>query len=226
MSGKEGAIRAMVVDDSHFFRTFFTKGLGQVPGLSVMEAGTAEETLKLAASFCPHVIILNVSMHGCSGMALLQSTHRAFPQIGLLVFSCLHHDHLCAERAICAGAAGYISMDEPGEDLIKAVETVAAGGVYLNDTLRKKLCVDSGVVGRQAGSSFERLSPREFEVFCLTGHGYVPKRIADKLKVSVKTIETYRERIREKLGLADGGDLLYHAMSYMQEQRIPLAGER
>lgn len=226
MNERNSTSRVLVVDDFHFHRTFFANGLRQTPGFSVTEAGNTDEALDAAASFCPHVIILNASMHCCSGMALLQSIHRTFPQTGLLAFSYLHHDHLYAERTICAGASGYISMDEPGGNLIQAVKTIAAGGVYLGSALRKKLCVDSGVIGSPAESPFQRLSNREFEVFCLTGHGYVPKRIADKLKVSAKTIETYRERIREKLGLTDGGELLYHAMSYMREQSIPLPSER
>lgn len=226
MNGMNSIKRVLVVDDFHFFRTFFAEGLRQIPGLSVAEAGNADEALKAAASVCPHIIILNVSMYGCSGMTLLQSIHRIFPQIGLLAFSYLHHDYLYAERAICAGAAGYISVDETDKDLIQAVEAVTAGGVYLSDMLRKKLCVDSGVIGHRAESPFERLSFREFEVFCLTGRGYVPKRIADKLKVSVKTIETYRERIRAKLGLTDGGELLYYALNYMREQDLPVVSER
>jgi len=189
MGGIKNANRVLVVDDFHFCRTFFAKGLQQTTGFSVKEAANPEEALKTTASFCPHVIILNVSINGCSGMTLLRSIRRRFPQIGLLAYSYLQHDHLCAECALSAGATGYIAMNESDEDLITAVETVAADGVYLSPALRKKLCVDSGAIGQQAESPFDRLSPREFEVFCLTGHGYVAKRIAGKLKVSALPIE-------------------------------------
>lgn len=213
--------KVLLVDDFHLCRTFFAEGLRQKPGLLVYEASRLDEALEQIESVTPDVIVLNISMKHCSGMAMLQLIHRKFPASGLLTFSYLHHDHLYAERTICAGAAGYISVDEAGENLLAAVESIAAGGIYLSPVLRKKIGISSGSRIQEKESPFARLSHREFEVFCLTGHGYVPKRIADKLKVSVKTVETYRERIREKLGLADGGDLLYHASSFIREQSLP-----
>lgn len=221
MKAADGRERLLLVDDFNLCRTFFAEGLRQSPGFEVFEAATAEETLKQTERLRPDVIILNISMRHCSGMALLQFIHRQFPDIGLLAFSYLHHDHLYAERAICAGAAGYISVDESGENLLEAVRQITAGDVYLSPPLRKKLCAEPGLRGREKESPFERLSHREFEVFCLTGHGHVPKRIAELLKVSVKTIETYRERIREKLGLTEGSELLYHATSFVREQSLP-----
>lgn len=213
--------KVLLVDDFHLSRTFFAEGLRKISGLTVFESASAEDALKQAEQFLPVVIILNISMRHCSGMALLQFIHRQIPSAGLLAFSYLHHDHLYAERAVCAGAAGYISADEPGDNLLEAVKAIAAGGTYLSPSLRKKICIGSGSGGQKIESPFDRLSHREFEVFCLTGHGHVPKRIADKLKVSVKTIETYRERIRGKLGLTDGGELLYHATSFIREQSLP-----
>ncbi len=213
--------KILLVDDFHLCRTFFAEGLRQSLGILVFESSHSDDALYQIEAVCPDVILLNISMKHCSGMSLLQLIHRKFPMFGLLTFSYLHHDHIYAERTICAGASGYISIDEPGDNLLEAVAAVASGGVYLNSALRKKTGISSVRRGRETGSPFDRLSHREFEVFCLTGHGYVPKRIADKLKVSVKTIETYRERIREKLGLTDGSELLYHASSFIREQSQP-----
>ena len=215
--------RVLLVDDFHLCRTLFTAGLRQCQSLEVFEATTGEEALKQTEQNRPDVIILNVSMRHCSGMSLLRLIRRQFPEIGLLAFSYLHHDRLYADRAICAGASGYISVDEPGGNLLKAVEAIVGGKLYLSPTLRKKLGAESGPRGREKESPFERLSHREYEVFCLTGHGHMPKRIADMLKVSVKTIGTYRERIREKLGLTDGGELLYHATCFIREQSPPFS---
>jgi len=220
MSATDSMKKVLLVDDFHLCRTFFPEGLRQSSGLTVAEAAHAEDALKLTEQFCPDVIILNISMKHCSGMSLLQLISRQFPETGLLVFSYLHHDHLYAKRTICAGAAGYISVDDSGADMLEAVKVIAAGGVYLSPPLREKICMDSDRRGQERESPFDRLSHREFEVFCLTGHGHVPKRIADKLKVSVKTIETYRERIRGKLGLTDSGELLYHATSFVREQSL------
>lgn len=219
-AGGDG-VRILLVDDFNLSRTFFAEGLRQNPGFEVFEAGTAEEALKQVEHLCGGVVLLNISMRHCSGMALLQFLHRQFSDVGLLAFSYLHHDHLYAERAICAGASGYISVDESGENLLEAIRLISTGDVYLSPLLRKKLCADAKCSLRGKDSPFERLSHREFEVFCLTGHGHVPKRIAEKLQVSVKTVETYRERIREKLGLVDGGELLYHATGFVREQRLP-----
>lgn len=221
MTATDNRKKILLVDDFHLCRTFFAEGLRQNSCLIVVEAANTEDILNHARQFQPDVIILNISMGHCSGMALLQYIHRQFPKVGLLAFSYLHHDRFYAERAICAGAAGYISVDESGENLLEAVEAIATGGVYLSLPLRKKICADSDPRGRKNKSPFEQLSHREFEVFCLTGHGHAPKRIADKLQVSVKTIETYRERIRGKLGLTDGGELLYHATSFIREQSLP-----
>ncbi len=218
-----GGKRILLVDDFHLCRTLFAEGLRQSPGLEVFEEATSEEALKQTEQIRPDVIILNISMRHCGGMSLLRLIRRQFPAIGLLAFSYLHHDHLYADRAICAGASGYISVDEPGENLLKAVEAITEGKVYLSPALRKKLSAESGLRARKKESPLERLSHREYEVFCLTGHGHMPKRIADMLKVNVKTIGTYRERIREKLGLTDGGELLYHATCFVREQRLPLS---
>lgn len=217
MSSTDSRKKILLVDDFHLCRTFFAEGLRHNSGLSVFEASSAEGVLQLTEQFLPDVIILNISMRHCSGMALLKFVHRQFPSVGLLAFSYLHHDHLYADRAVCAGASGYISVDESGENLLAAVAAVAAGEGYLSPMFRKKMCIEPGR-GQKKEDPFSRLSHREFEVFCLTGHGHVPKRIADMLKVSVKTVETYRERIREKLGLTDGGELLYHATSFIREQ--------
>jgi len=223
MKVADGRKRMLLVDDFHLCRTLFAGGLRQSPGLEVFEAATGEEALKQAGQIRPDVIILNVSMRHRSGLSLLRQIRRKFPEVGLLAFSYLQHDHLYADRAICAGASGYISVDEPGENLLKAVEAIMEGKVYLSPTLRKKLSAESGLRARENDSPLDRLSHREYEVFCLTGHGHMPKRIADMLKVNVKTIGTYRERIREKLGLADGGELLYHATCFVREQRLPLS---
>jgi DNA-binding NarL/FixJ family response regulator len=213
--------KVLVADDFHLCRTFFAEGLRRCPELEVFESIDAEDVLRQIKEVVPAVVLLNISMRHCSGMSLLQKIHRQFPEVGVLAFSYLHHDHLYAERTICAGAAGYISVDESGENLRSAVESIAAGGVYLNPTLRGKVCADSASRGKSAASPFDRLSHREFEVFCLTGHGYVPMRIAERLKLSVKTVETYRERIREKLGFTDSGELLFHASGFIREQSLP-----
>jgi DNA-binding NarL/FixJ family response regulator len=219
MKALDGIKNVLLVDDFHLCRTFFAEGLRQRYNFTVFEAANAEDSLQQVERCCPEVIILNISMRHCSGMALLQFIRRQFPGTGLLAFSYLHHDQFYAERAICAGAGGYISAGESGANMQEALETIAAGGVYLSPPLHKKWCGDS-FRAHKKDSPFEMLSHREFEVFCLTGHGHVPKRIADMLKVSVKTIETYRERIRGKLGLTDGGELLYYATSFIREQSL------
>jgi DNA-binding NarL/FixJ family response regulator len=218
----DGGKRVLLVDDFHLCRTLFAEGLRQSPGLEVFEAATGEEALSQTGQIGPDVIVLNVSLRHRSGLSLLRQIRRQFPDVGLLAFSYLHHDHLYADRAICAGASGYISVDEPGENLLRAVESIMEGKVYLSPALRKKLSAASGLRVREKESALERLSHREYEVFCLTGHGHMPKRIAGLLKVNVKTIGTYRERIREKLGLTDGSELLYHATCFVREQRLPL----
>ncbi len=213
--------KILLIDDLHLCRTFFARGLQQITGLSVAEAESAEDALKQLAQVHHDVIILNVSMRHCCGMSVLQLICRKFPETRVLAFSYSHQDHLCAERTICAGASGYISAAESGENLLEAVAAVSAGGMYLSRLLREKICIDLSRWGKEKESIFDILSHREFEVFCLTGYGHAPKQIADKLKVSAKTVETYRERIRQKLDLSDGGELLLHSSSYIRAQSLP-----
>lgn len=220
MTLKNGGKRVLLIDDAHLCRTLFAAGLRRDREFTIYEASDPEGALKQAAELAPDVIFLNLTPRNYSGMALLQCLHRQFPKIGLLAFSYQCNDYLYAERAICAGAAGYISADESGASLMEALLAIAAGGVYLNPLLRKKICAGTDWRRREKESPFDRLSHREFEVFCLTGHGHVPKKIADMLKVSVKTIETYRERIRIKLGLSDGGELLFQAACFIREQSL------
>jgi DNA-binding NarL/FixJ family response regulator len=222
MSAKK-KIGVLLVDDVDLFRTLFAEGLRCRPELSVSEAKSPEQALRRIKTCCPDTVLISVSMHDCSGLSLLQYIHRQFPDTALLAFSHRNQDRFYAERALCAGAAGYVSADDTVADLMQAIRTVAKGGVYLNRALQDEICASAGSAGKKE-SPFERLSHREFEVFCLTGHGYVPKRIAERLKVSVKTVETYRERIREKLNLLDGGELLLHASAYVRDQKpLPLS---
>lgn len=221
MSKRKNRFRVLIADDFSLARDFFATGLRREGSFDVLEASGGNETMTALKAWSVDAVFLNISMRHSSGMNLLQQVHHEFPDIGILAYSYLHHDQLYAERALCAGASGYISIDEPGVSLVQALRLVAGGQLYLNPELRQKLCLNAlQSPDRRNGSPFDRLSQREFEVFCLTGHGYVPKRIAERLKVSVKTVETYRERIREKLGLSEGGDLLYYASQFMREQSL------
>lgn len=221
-SSGSGEIRVLMIDDFRLCRVYFAEGLRQSSSFEVSEADDLSSALLQIKKAVPDVILLSIFMRHCSGISLLQTLHSKFPKIGILAFSYLHHDRLYAQRSICAGAAGYISVDEDPEPLIDARQVLANDGVYLNQELRKDLCLTAGERGMKE-SPFERLSHREFEVFCLTGHGYVPKRIAERLKVNVKTVDTYRERIRAKLNLEDGAALLFHATTYIREQSLPQA---
>lgn len=215
MAASKRKTRVLLIDDIRLCRTCFAGALRQVSGFRVAEAVCDEDVLETAAGFNPHVILLNISMHRSSGISLLKALRRHLPKTGLLAFSCFHRDSLPARRAVDAGADGFISADAGYDELVEAVRA-AAGGVCRTPGG----CGKPDKISAPPDSPLEGLSPREFEVFCLTGHGYMTKRIADQLKVSVKTIETYRQRIRQKLGLADGGELLCHALNYVQDQRL------
>jgi DNA-binding NarL/FixJ family response regulator len=212
--------RILFVDDFNLCRSFFSSALRVEPGYDVFEAEPSGEVCGIIGKIRPDVVILNIAMMHVSGFSLLRNILQAHSRCRVLTISYLHHGHLHAMRAVRAGAAGYVAPDESRKSFLQAIAEVAAGGVYVAPVVRRR--ISSGLSRNCSDDEHpcNRLSSREFEVFCLTGLGYVPKLIADRMQVSVKTVETYRERIREKLGLLDGSELLYYATGFIREQSL------
>jgi DNA-binding NarL/FixJ family response regulator len=203
----------VIVQDYRLLRNALAERMNREPMIEVCaQTSSRSETCQLVEKHRPQIVLMNVSLKNPAGLSLLKRLKRNYKWLTVLTFSCdPEFEHLNAELAIHAGADGYVSSADDETTLVQAVHQAMSGEVYVSHHLnvRPKEHADEKML-------FSRLSRREIEVFCLTGCGHLPKGIAEKLDLSVKTIESYRERIRDKMGLKDGAELLYAATSYMR----------
>lgn len=206
--------RILLVDDHPLMRHGLAQLIDQQPDLIVCdEAGSAEEALHHVQALRPDLVLVDVTLPGKPGLELIKDLSTMFPEIAVLVFS-VHEESLYAERALRAGARGYLMKSIGGEELLRAIRHVLAGKVYLSPDLSARILDSlSGSLRRPAGV-LSVLSDREFEVFRLVGEGLPTREIALQLHISGKTVETHRLRIREKLGLRNPSELTKYAIRW------------
>jgi DNA-binding NarL/FixJ family response regulator len=163
----------------------------------------------------PDVVILDITLGTGNGIEVLKNLRVHFPDVKVLMLS-MHDETLYAMRALKAGASGYIMKEVATERLVQAVRAVAAGEIYLSEKMGKRTMF--GLVGRgnreQSGSPITDLSDRELEVFGMIGDGVTTRGIAEKLSLSVKTVETHRAHIKEKMHLNNSTELVQHAIHW------------
>ncbi|MFQ5990413.1 MAG: response regulator [Candidatus Methylomirabilales bacterium] len=209
--------RILIVDDHPVVREGLATIINQQAELMVCgEAEDAQTALEAVSTLQPDLVIVDISLKGINGIELIKQLQRQYEKIPVLVMS-MHDESLYVERVLRAGARGYIMKQEGTEKVVTAVQRVLAGEVYVSDAMGKKL-LRTFQEGRPdpGAPSVERLSDRELEVFRLIGQGYSTRQIAETLHVSVKTVNTYRQHIKEKLKLKSGSDLLRHAIHWVQ----------
>jgi DNA-binding NarL/FixJ family response regulator len=178
--------------------------------------GSAAEALDLVRAERPDLAIVDISLQDTSGLELIKRLKAVAPELKVLVSS-MHDEALFADRALRAGALGYISKEEAIEEVVTAVRQVLAGKVYLSARMTERLLRSAASgVSPGAGEAPERaLSDRELEVFTLIGEGLATREIARRLNLSVKTVETHREHIKKKLELADNNKLIRRAVEWV-----------
>ncbi len=211
--------RILIVDDHPAVREALSLRVGRHADLEVCgEAGGASEALELVAKTRPDVAVVDISLKSGNGLDLIRRIRTVDGNVRLLVWS-MHSESLYAERALAAGALGYVNKDQVTERIIDAIRTVRTGRLYKSESISERLV--QRAVGRRLGEAattpLEALADRELEVFMLIGQGARTAEIADRLGLSVKTVETYRDRIRQKLNLADGTELAYYATRWVLE---------
>ncbi|MCO6414131.1 MAG: response regulator transcription factor [Thiogranum sp.] len=214
------AATVLIVDDHPLVRAGLRQLIADEPDLVVCgEAASVQEAIKLLDSCTPAVAIVDISLADGSGLELIRRMHARAPGIRILVAS-MHDESLFAERALRAGATGYINKQEAAAKVIEALRQVLRGKIYLSQKMTEVLLRNAtGVRERQTTSSIESLSNRELEVFELIGRGLSTCKIAEKLHLSIKTIETHRANIKKKLGLGNGNELALKAMQWTLEQQ-------
>lgn len=213
--------KIIIVDDHPLMRKGLALSLDSETDLKVVgQAADAEEGLDMLEEHKPDVAIVDISLPGMSGLELIKHIQAMYPEVRSLVVS-RHDEALYAERAIRAGARGYVMKLEAGDEIVKAVRRVLAGGIYVSEEINERLLMGLAS-GRDelAQSPLEVLSDRELEVFELSGRGLVTREIAERLHLSVKTIESYRARIKDKLHLKTAAELMQHAVQWVEGESM------
>ena len=209
--------RVFIVDDHPLLRKGLALTLDAEPDFEVVgQAADAEEALDAAPRLRPDVVLVDLSLPGMGGLELVKHLAAVMPEAKTLVVS-RHDESLYADRAIRAGARGYVSKLEAGEKIVEAVRAVLRGGLYLSDEVKDRMLLGAAAGRDPMASPLDQLSDRELEVFEMTGKGVETRDIAERLHLSVKTVESYRARIKAKLGLSSATELLQHAVRWVED---------
>lgn len=188
------------------------------------DSDSASAALDLIAKTKPAIVITDISLKTSNGLELLKNLATLCPQVPVLVIS-MHDETLYAERAIRAGARGYLMKREAAEKILPAIRTILAGDIYLSEPMKGKLL--SGLVRQRKGGPqdqqslpLDTLSDRELEVFQLIGNGFTTREIAQRLNLSTKTIDSYREHLKTKLAVENGAELARRAICWTRVENI------
>jgi two-component system response regulator NreC len=208
-------IKICIVDDHAMVRYGLMMLLNDNADINVIgEASEGDEAIRLAVELSPDVVLMDLSMpHGKDGLTATKELKQQQPDIAVLILT-MHDDEEYLFRAIEAGASGYILKSAPHEELLTAIRMVAGGNAYLYPAATKRLMgeyLDRSLKG-DSGGNLETISDREKEIVSLVAKGYSNKEVADQLVISVKTVESHKANIMEKLGLKTRPDLVKYAM--------------
>ena len=208
----------LIVDDHPLLRDGLAKVINQQPDLAVCgEAADARAGLAAAAKLRPDVVIADLTMDEGNGLDLIKDLHLRQPGLPVLVLS-MHHENLYAERAVRAGARGYVMKREPVAAVLAALRKVLAGQMALSEEIVLRMLDAPARARKAAASPAEVLSDRELEVFRLLGQGSGTRQIAEKLRLATSTVESYRAGIKQKLGLARATELVARAAQYVADE--------
>jgi DNA-binding NarL/FixJ family response regulator len=214
-----GKRRILLVDDHPIVREGLAERINRESDLKVCaEAEDRHEALQAIEAHKPDLVIVDIALKTSSGIELIKDIHSRWPRVSVLVVS-MHDEALYAERALRAGAKGYLTKQEATHSILTGIRRVLSGEIYLNpktaSTVLERLAAGRGKV---TDSVVDLLAEREMQVFEMTGHGLSTRQIAERLHIDVKTVETYRARIKEKLVLKDSSELLQLAIQWQKER--------
>lgn len=204
--------KVLILDDHPIVRQGLMQLLSQQSGLEVCgEAANVDQAFATIDAEKPDIVIVDISLDGPNGLEFIKAAKEQYPNLAFLVHS-MHDENLYAERALRAGARGYIMKQESPDKVTSAIRRILGGQIYMSDAMTERMLEQryNGVADNLL--PMEALSDRELEVFQLIGQGETTNRIAKLLHRSIKTVETYRARIKEKLNLKDNMQLIRHAM--------------
>jgi DNA-binding NarL/FixJ family response regulator len=223
VSKNKSKSRVFLVDDHPLVREWLTNLLNQQPDLEVCgQAENATQALRGIAETKPNLAIIDIFLNAASGLELVKDLCIQHPSVVPLVLS-MHEEDLYAERAMRAGARGYVRKRETSRNILAAIRRVLEGGIYisqkLSNAMAEKFLNGQEAVG-VARSRVEELSDRELEVFHLLGHGKSTSEIAELLHISLKTVQAYCVRAKEKLGLTTAKELVREAILWEENAHL------
>jgi DNA-binding NarL/FixJ family response regulator len=208
----------LLIDDHPIVRQGLSQLVNQQPDLQVSaEAASAREALECVGRNTPDIAVVDISLDDRSGIELIKDLRARQPNLPILALS-MHDEALYAERALRAGAKGYVMKQEATDVVMSAIRKVLEGQIYLSEKMSSRL-LDQFVSAKpgEEESPLGRLSDRELEIFSMIGRGLGTREIANKLYLSIKTVEAHREHIKEKLKLKSGTELMRTAVQYALE---------
>jgi DNA-binding NarL/FixJ family response regulator len=212
-------LKVLLVDDHPITRQGMKALVNQQPNLEVCgEADNAGYAIELVGRLQPDLAIVDIALKTTNGIELTKHIKVQAPNLPVLIVS-MHDEGLYAERALRAGAMGYLMKQEASEKIIAAIQRLLQGEIYLSDKIKEKML--HRFVNKKGDSmvfSIDTLSDREMEVFQLIGNGYSTRQIAQKLNLSSKTIDSYREHLKLKLNLESGAELVRHAIQWARSE--------
>lgn len=211
--------RVLLVDDHPLVRERLAEIINREQDLIICgDAEDRHQALQVVRTRQPDLVIVDITLKSSDGIELIRDIHARWPALLVLVVS-MHDESLYAERALRAGARGYITKQEATRNILSAIRRVLSGQIYLNERIASRILSRLATPARaSANTPAELLADRELQVFELTGRGLNTRQIAARLHLGVKTVETYRARIREKLDVKDPDDLLSLAISWAHRQ--------
>jgi DNA-binding NarL/FixJ family response regulator len=218
-SARPAKRRILLVDDHPMTREGLAAIINRQSDLVVCgEASSPAEAMSQLTQSQPDLMVTDMTMPGRSGIEFLKDVHAMLPGLPIVVLS-MHDETLFAERALRAGARGYLMKDAGSAKVLEVVRSVLEGEVYVSPQMSARL-LDAMTGHRPRGSSspIEKLSDREFEVFRLLGSGKSTKEVAKCLNLSSKTVDVHRGRIKEKLQIRDAAALIHHAVRWVETQ--------
>ena len=211
--------KILLVDDHPLVREWLANLINEEADLEVCgQAANAREALDLIGNFSPRIVVVDLSLDGSSGLELIKDIKAQHPKVNTIVLS-MHDETLYAERAMRAGASGYVMKREATGKVLAALRAVLAGGLFFSNVVNAQLAQKWGQGSSDNSTVVGSLSDRELEVFQLLGCGFNTRQISEQMNVSFKTVQAYCARIKEKLNLANINELIFHAVRWHESQQ-------
>lgn len=212
-------IKVLLVDDHPLVRDGLVNLINQQPGLEVCgEVGSEAEAMAETGRLRPDIVVVDITLEAGSGIELIKNLRAVYPDVRTLVLS-MHDESLYAERALHAGARGYIMKREAAKRIIAGIQAVHAGQLFVSEKVASAMA-EKFVTGKSASASpVDQLSDRELQVFELIGRGQTTRQISESLHVGFKTVQAYQARIKDKLNLANVSELMREAIRWIESRQ-------